>query len=209
MLISRYQKRLSGPLLDRIDIHVEVPRVPFRKLSSIASTTNAAANHRRPTFGTIRARVEAAPARQAARFVTVKDSQGAGLTINADTPALAACAAAQVQVWARPRCAITVPWTRPAATPKALGAAMQRLRPGDEPERASVHRHLRWRGRSPLWRGVNASNRRISRRQSSAGRADKSNTCSDSAPECDNQPHDKRGVPVGVIQILTRGHCCI
>ena len=33
MLISRYQKRLSGPLLDRIDIHVEVPRVPFQKLS--------------------------------------------------------------------------------------------------------------------------------------------------------------------------------
>ena len=32
MLISRYQKRLSGPLLDRIDIHVEVPRVPFQKL---------------------------------------------------------------------------------------------------------------------------------------------------------------------------------
>jgi len=32
-LVSRYQKRLSGPLLDRIDIHVEVPRVPFQKLS--------------------------------------------------------------------------------------------------------------------------------------------------------------------------------
>jgi magnesium chelatase family protein len=33
MVISRYQKRLSGPLLDRIDIHVEVLRVPFQKLS--------------------------------------------------------------------------------------------------------------------------------------------------------------------------------
>ena len=51
VLISRYQKRLSGPLFDRIDIHVEVPRVPFQKLSSIASTTSAAANRRRPRFG--------------------------------------------------------------------------------------------------------------------------------------------------------------
>ena len=32
--ITRYQKRLSGPLLDRIDIHVQVPRVDFEKLSS-------------------------------------------------------------------------------------------------------------------------------------------------------------------------------
>ncbi len=31
--ITRYQKRLSGPLLDRIDIHVEVPRVEYEKLS--------------------------------------------------------------------------------------------------------------------------------------------------------------------------------
>jgi Magnesium chelatase, subunit ChlI len=35
-LISRYQKRLSGPLLDRIDIHVEVPRVPFHTCPSAA-----------------------------------------------------------------------------------------------------------------------------------------------------------------------------
>ncbi len=32
--IQRYQKKISGPLLDRIDIHVEVPRVEYDKLSS-------------------------------------------------------------------------------------------------------------------------------------------------------------------------------
>jgi magnesium chelatase family protein len=31
--IVRYQKRLSGPLLDRIDIHVEVPRIPYENLT--------------------------------------------------------------------------------------------------------------------------------------------------------------------------------
>jgi hypothetical protein len=39
-------------------------------------------------FGTIRARVEAARARQSARFASVKDGQGASLTTNADTPHL-------------------------------------------------------------------------------------------------------------------------
>jgi magnesium chelatase family protein len=33
MMVSRYQKRISGPLLDRIDIFVEVPRVEYEKLS--------------------------------------------------------------------------------------------------------------------------------------------------------------------------------
>ena len=75
MVISRYQKRLSGPLLDRIDIHVEVPRVPFQKLSDERRGEPSAA---------IRARVEAARARQSARFANVKDGQGAGLTTNAD-----------------------------------------------------------------------------------------------------------------------------
>jgi magnesium chelatase family protein len=32
--ISHYQKRISGPLLDRIDIHVEVPRVDYDKLTA-------------------------------------------------------------------------------------------------------------------------------------------------------------------------------
>ncbi len=32
--VMRYQKRISGPLLDRLDIHVQVPRVKYEKLSS-------------------------------------------------------------------------------------------------------------------------------------------------------------------------------
>jgi magnesium chelatase family protein len=31
--VTKYQKRISGPLLDRIDIHIEVPRVEYEKLS--------------------------------------------------------------------------------------------------------------------------------------------------------------------------------
>jgi magnesium chelatase family protein len=80
--ISRYQKRRSGPLLDRIDIHVEVPRVPFQKLSDERRGEPSAA---------IRARVEAARARQSARFANAKDSQGAGLTTNADTGPTQVC----------------------------------------------------------------------------------------------------------------------
>ena len=32
--MTKYQKRISGPKLDRIDIHVEVPRADYEKLSS-------------------------------------------------------------------------------------------------------------------------------------------------------------------------------
>lgn len=34
--ISNYQKKISGPIIDRIDLHVEVPRIKFEKLSSEA-----------------------------------------------------------------------------------------------------------------------------------------------------------------------------
>jgi magnesium chelatase family protein len=58
-MVSRYQKRISGPLLDRIDIHVEVPRVDYEKLSSDRLGETSAA---------VRKRVEAARERQRARF---------------------------------------------------------------------------------------------------------------------------------------------
>jgi magnesium chelatase family protein len=32
--VARYQKHISGPLLDHIDIHVDVPRVNYEKLAS-------------------------------------------------------------------------------------------------------------------------------------------------------------------------------
>jgi magnesium chelatase family protein len=67
--VLRYQKRISGPLLDRIDIHVEVPRVDYEKLSGNRSGEPSAK---------IRERVERACERQRARFAGTK------LRVNAD-----------------------------------------------------------------------------------------------------------------------------
>lgn len=58
-MVTRYQKRISGPLIDRIDLHVEVPRVEYEKLT---------ANRRGESSAAIRERVEAAREQQAARF---------------------------------------------------------------------------------------------------------------------------------------------
>jgi magnesium chelatase family protein len=40
--IEKYMGRLSGPLLDRIDLHVEVPSVPFDELTAKADGTSSA-----------------------------------------------------------------------------------------------------------------------------------------------------------------------
>ncbi len=61
-MITRYQKKLSGPLLDRIDIHVEVPRVEYEKLADERTAETSAQ---------IRTRVEAARQRQRERFRSV------------------------------------------------------------------------------------------------------------------------------------------
>ncbi len=58
-LVTKYQKRISGPLLDRIDIHIEVPRVDDEKLSGDRLGETSAAIH---------ARVQAARDIQTRRF---------------------------------------------------------------------------------------------------------------------------------------------
>lgn len=40
--VKRYRSRLSGPLLDRIDLHVEVPAVAYRDLSDSRETEGSA-----------------------------------------------------------------------------------------------------------------------------------------------------------------------
>ncbi|MFA4835289.1 MAG: YifB family Mg chelatase-like AAA ATPase [Dehalococcoidia bacterium] len=68
-LVSRYQKRISGPLIDRIDIFVEVPRIDYEKLTD---------DRLGESSQMIRARVEAARQIQRKRF------EGTRLICNAD-----------------------------------------------------------------------------------------------------------------------------
>ncbi len=42
MQVQRYRQRVSGPLLDRIDIHVEVPAVPFKELTGTTAGETSA-----------------------------------------------------------------------------------------------------------------------------------------------------------------------
>jgi len=58
-MITRYQSKLSGPLLDRIDIHVKVPRVEYDKLMGKADAERSEV---------VRKRVERAKERQHERF---------------------------------------------------------------------------------------------------------------------------------------------
>jgi magnesium chelatase family protein len=62
--IQRYENRLSGPLLDRIDMHLEVPAVPYRKIASGTCGESSAV---------IKERVERTRMIQKRRFTTGKD----------------------------------------------------------------------------------------------------------------------------------------
>jgi len=76
MVVTKYQKRISGPLLDRIDIHIEVPRVEYEKLSDDRYGESSA---------DVRKRVEAARQIQRERFSNQRFSESTGVVMsNAD-----------------------------------------------------------------------------------------------------------------------------
>ncbi len=69
--VQKYRQRISGPLLDRIDIHVEVPAVQYKELAGAANGE--------PSLN-IRDRVEQARKVQQSRFGTSKASCNARMT---------------------------------------------------------------------------------------------------------------------------------
>jgi magnesium chelatase family protein len=69
--ITRYQKRISGPILDRIDIHIDVPSVETQKLIS-------GDKEKRETSKTIQKRV------QTAREFQLKRFKGTGIKSNSE-----------------------------------------------------------------------------------------------------------------------------
>jgi magnesium chelatase family protein len=63
-MVQKYLNKISGPLLDRIDIHIEVVPVPFSKLSEMKPSENSE---------TVRKRVIAAREIQSERFKDAKE----------------------------------------------------------------------------------------------------------------------------------------
>ncbi len=57
--VMNYKKKISGPILDRIDLHIEVPRLKFEKLASASENETSAR---------IKARVQTARLKQKERF---------------------------------------------------------------------------------------------------------------------------------------------
>jgi magnesium chelatase family protein len=65
--VTKYQKRISGPLLDRFDIHIEVPRVEYDKLSDFRLGEASAV---------VQGRVEKARERQRQRYAGLAHADG-------------------------------------------------------------------------------------------------------------------------------------
>ena len=76
--MTKYQKRLSNPQLDRIDIHIEIPRVDYENLSN---------NRLGEPSAVTRRRVETTQQRQCERFASLNHHDGSkaySVTCNAD-----------------------------------------------------------------------------------------------------------------------------
>lgn len=110
--IARYSRRVSGPLLDRIDMHVEVPRVAFGKLVDERLAESSA---------TVRARVMAARARQCQRFQPPNGLPlGDGLRLTGRRPPVRTNGEMTAE-WVRSHCRLTVEGT------ELMRTAMRRL----------------------------------------------------------------------------------
>jgi len=92
VMVTRYQKRISGPLLDRIDLHVEVPRVEVDKLSDERLGEPSAV---------IQQRVEAARHRQHQRFQNL-----AAQAADSPLPSLITCNAEMSAAQVRQTCVL-------------------------------------------------------------------------------------------------------
>lgn len=101
MQVANYRKKISGPILDRIDLHIEVPRIKFEKLNL---STQA------ETSADIKVRVEAARMVQRQRFqdlpfVTNSDMSSEAVKkfcqLNSDSTGLLRSAVDQMQLSAR------------------------------------------------------------------------------------------------------------
>jgi magnesium chelatase family protein len=71
IMVSKYRKRLSGPLLDRMDLFIEVPKVPTEELTDVSPGESSER---------IRSRVQAARDRQTARHDKTGCTTNAELT---------------------------------------------------------------------------------------------------------------------------------
>ncbi len=153
--VSRYQKRISGPLPDRINLHVDAPRVDYEKLSSDQPGEPTAA---------VRVRVEAARERQ--RFAGVEDYWGIPLVCNADM------GPAEIRQF----CIVGEAGESllKAATP-ALGPQVQVCSTCTS-ARGHITASLSWRALLPIWPAASTSRRRTSPRRFNTGRGE---WCSD------------------------------
>ena len=154
--VRRYRSRISGPLLDRIDLHVEVPRLPAHALRPDAAEGEASAP--------IRIRVEAARARQQARsgrYLLLVGPPGCGKTLLAsrlpgllpepgDDEALEAAAVASVNGGLDP-----ARWRqRPFRAPHHTASAVALAGGGSEPRPGEIslaHRGVLFLDELPEW----------------------------------------------------------